>query len=136
LLGLYDHVNGRDGLSEARTALDEAQAVVDSRSLFYRVSEERLAGWRDNPTAYPFGYLWTSGNLYYWWRDEGKAVQGHWSPCYLNTLDFLDIATGEGPTPRISSTLKLLLTPVRMSFIVDCLVPPGEEPEYPPPGLR
>jgi hypothetical protein len=136
LLGLYDHVDGRDGLNEARVALDEAQKVVDSRSRYYRVSEQRLAGWRENPTAYPFGYLWTSGNLFYWWRDEGKAVQSQWSPCYLNPLDFLNIATGNGPTPRVSRMLKWLLKPVRMSFIVDCLVPPAEEPVYPPHGLR
>ena len=35
---------------------------------------ERIAGWRQNPTVYTYGYLWTVHSLFYWWRDLGKSL--------------------------------------------------------------
>jgi hypothetical protein len=44
--------------------------VVRERERFYRAPLQRIAGWRENPTVYGFGYLWTVHSLYYWWRDQ------------------------------------------------------------------
>jgi hypothetical protein len=147
LLGLYDHVAGRNylglatadadrSLINARIALDEALQVVASRESNYRVPIERVTSWRENPTAYPFGYLWTAHNLYYWWRDEGKAVHTPLMPCYLNILDFNKIVMGAATSPPAALSLKWSLVPSGFGFIADCLAPPVFEPTYPPAGLR
>ena len=50
-------------LGGARAALDAAAAVVARRERHYRVDAARVGGWRDTPTAYGFGYLWTVKTL-------------------------------------------------------------------------
>jgi hypothetical protein len=147
ILGLYSYVAGlywffgpsadaKAMLKDAREALDEGLQITASRQLFYRAPIRRLTGWRDNPTAYPFGYLWTVKNLFYWWRDEGKAVRSPLSPCYLNVLDLKGVATSETTDARIGSLLKSLLVPTGWSWIADCMTAPSSEPTYPPKGLR
>jgi hypothetical protein len=146
--GLYDYVHTRrrpdDGadlaaarLQEARDALDEARLVVDQREASYRVAPDLVAGWRRNPTAYDFGYLWTVRTLYYWWRDEGRAVQGVRTPCYLNIIDMLDVGFGDENLMALGRCLYDLgkrFPP--LAEITDCLADPETEPEMPPPGIR
>ena len=102
---LYDYVDGywdkeaawrADRLKTARSALDAAAIIVHRREAGYRVPADRIAGWRANPTAYHFGYLWSVRSLYYWWRDEGKAIDAPVSPCYLNVINPADVGFGEG----------------------------------------
>ena len=86
-------------LSRARAAIEAAAAVVARREAAYRVPPARVAGWRWNPTAYDFGYLWTPSSLLYWWRDYGIASRSSpeaRSPCYLNYQSAADIAVGGG----------------------------------------
>jgi len=148
LLGLYDYVDGLDllgnpsaaallRLADARAALDEAQQLVTQREQRYRVPADRIAGWRDNPTAYPFTYLWTVRSLHYWWRDEAKAVKAPISPCYLNIMNPADVAFGEGFAADAAGVIGDVLSFLGLgSFIGDCLAPPGAEPSYPPDGVR
>jgi hypothetical protein len=140
--GLYDYVDGYwdtakatrlARLATARKALDDAQAVVRTRETRYRVPAERIAGWRDSPTAYEYGYLWTVHSLHYWWRDEGKAVDAPLFPCYLNVINPVDVAFGEGlGTDAARFFGEVLSSDERRG----CLAEPSAEPSYPQDGLR
>ncbi len=143
--GLHDWVELRGGdpiarrarLDAARSALDAAAAVVARREAGYRVPADRIAGWGENPTAYEFGYLWTVRSLHYWWRDEGLAVDEPLSPSYLNIIDPLDVAIGEGVwTPIIRALRAVLGANAIAGPIADFLAAPAVEPVYPPNGLR
>jgi hypothetical protein len=138
VFGLYDYVDSDDRgrLSVARQSLDEAAKIVAAREGAYRVPADRIAGWRDNPTAYRYGYLWTARSLHYWWRDEGKAVDAPWSPAYLNTIDPLDVAFGEGLWIPLSELARRVGDRVGIGGVTDLLAAPAGEPSYPPPGLR
>ena len=140
--GLYDYVDGisllgsmnRPRLDAARAALDEAAMLVTKRESHYRVDADRIAGWAKNPTAYDFGYLWPTRRLYFWWRDEGKAVDAPIDPCYLNILDPLTVAFGEGYSDTLATGLGVLGNGVPSA----CLAAPSVEPIYPQSqaGLR
>lgn len=141
---LYDYVHARNGaptwalarLAEARAALDAAAALVAAREPHYRVEAERIAGWRPNPTAYEFTYLWTVRSLHFWWRDEGKAVDAPWSPAYLNVIDPLDVAFGEGFWLPLATLARDAGARLGAGGVTDLLDAPPQEPSYPPAGLR
>jgi hypothetical protein len=140
--GLYDYVDGYwdtartarlPRLAAARSALDAAKLVVDQREKHYRVPAERIAGWRSNPTAYEYGYLWSVRSLYYWWRDEGKAVDAPIFPCYLNVVNPVDVAFGEGIGADAARLFGSLLSSDQSR---GCLAEPASEPKFPQDGLR
>jgi hypothetical protein len=141
--GLYDYVTdtpagmGRSRLSDARAALDRAATVVQGREAHYRVPASRIASWRDNPTAYPYTYLWTAHSLYFWWRDEGKAVDAPLSPCYLNIVNPVQVGLGEG----LLYDATLVLQTISNAFpllggLSECLTAPTSEPTFPQDNLR
>ena len=144
--GLYDYVDGyfdldqgprRQRLADARAALDAAQAVVTRREAAYRVDPERIAGWRDGPTAYEYGYLWTVRRLFFWWRDEGKAVDAPVSPCYLNIINPADVGFGEGLLVDAARVLRNVSEDVPgLGSLTECLAETRAEPTLPPDGLR
>ena len=124
-------------LGAARAALDQALVIAKAREANYRVDPERIAGWGDNPTAYRFGYLWTVRDLYYWWRDEGKAVEAPINPCYLNIISPIDIGFGEGTLYDATMILGEVADGVPgLGSLAECAAAPASEPELPPPGLR
>jgi hypothetical protein len=140
--GLYDYVAGpsdqaRARLQTARDALDAAAAVVVDREKHYRVPADRIAGWGSavgsNPTAYGFGYLWFARSLYFWWRDEGKAVDAPVDPCYLNAMNPVDIGLGEGLAQDAAQTIQSI---VGASGVAACLAAPTAEPSFPQNDLR
>ena len=140
--GLYDYVDRILDLSStkrnarlavARKALDDAAAVVAAREARYRVPLARIAGWRANPTAYDFGYLWTVHALHYWWRDEGKAVDAPLFPCYMNIIDPVDVAVGEGIGTDAARWIGSFLSSDQQR---GCLAEPSSEPRYPQDELR
>jgi len=140
--GLYDYVDGyfdtpmdkrRERLSAARKALDDAAVIALAREKRYRVPAERIAAWRDNPTAYEYGYLWTVRSLHFWWRDEGKAVDAPLFPCYLNTINPVDVAFGEGLGTDAARWMGDFLSSDQQR---GCLAEPTAEPSYPQDGLR
>jgi hypothetical protein len=143
IFGLYDYVanqpRGRraERLADARAALDEAAVIVAARERAYRVPAERIAGWRNNPTAYEFTYLWTARSLYFWWRDEGKAVDVPRSPCYLNIINPGDVALGEGLVVDAARFIRDLSASVTfLEGIAECLAETRREPTFPQDGLR
>lgn len=142
--GLYDYAHGLGQarpwrlarLADARAALDAAAAIVRLREAAYRVPADRIAAWRPNPTAYDFGYLWTARTLFFWWRDEGKAVDRPWSPAYQNIIDPLDMAFGEGFWLPLTQAARTFGQRNGLAAVTDLLAPPPSEPTLPPPGLR
>ena len=143
--GLYDYVDmfwdfdetaRLARLQTARDALDEAQLIVLEREKHYRVSADRIAGWRDNPTAYEYTYLWTARTLFYWWRDEGKAVDAPVSPCYLNVINPVDVGFGEGVGVDATEVLQDVADFAGLDSVGECLAPPDAEPTFPQDDLR
>lgn len=122
-------------LGEAETALDDAQDIVNHRETLYRVPADRIAGWRSGPTAYEWAYLWSVRSLHFWWRDQGKAVLAPASPCYLNVIDPVDVAFGEGIWTSLAEGAQELGDQIGLDAIADCLDAPDTEPPYPPSGL-
>jgi hypothetical protein len=141
--GLYDYVFRSNmpkqwrmvRLEAARRALDSALVVVRRRERSYRVDPERIAGWRYNPTSYQFGYLWTVRTLWYWWRDEGKAVDQPLRPGYMNILDTVDVALGEGMVNDIARFLRALGDLIGPGLF-EGFGAPTKEPTIPPYNLR
>lgn len=140
--GLYDYVDGffdappaerMARLGVARTALDDAKVVVAGREKRYRVPADRIAGWRKNPTAYPYGFLWTARTLHFWWRDEGKAIDHPASPCYMNILNPVDVAFGEGIGTDAARVVGDFLSGDDSR---GCLAEPASEPTFPQDNLR
>ena len=140
--GLYDYVDGyfdsdqaprKLRLATARKALDDALPIVAAREKRYRVPADRIAAWRDNPTAYEFTYLWSVRSLYFWWRDEGKAVDAPLFPCYQNVINPVDIAIGEGTGTDTARVFGDLLSSDESR---GCLAEPSAEPKFPQEGLR
>lgn len=133
-----DRNAARESLGSARAALDRARQLADERERHYRADPQRIAGWGYNPTAYRYGYLWTVRSLYFWWRDEAKAVDRPLSPGYLNFKDPVDIANGEGEWRLAGIDLRRLRDWVGGSnaLLREILFGPIDEPRLPPAGLR
>lgn len=140
--GLYRYVDGYfdtpmserlPHLQSARAALDAAAVVVAGREPQYRVPAARIASWRPNPTAYAFNYLWTVHSTFFWWRDEGKAVDAPLFPCYLNIINPVDIAFGEGFGTDAARFIGDFLSDDQQR---GCLAEPGAAPTFPHEGLR
>ena len=120
----------------ARSVLRRAAALVARREAQYVVDVSRIGGWRTNPTAYPFGYLWTVHSLYYWWRDLGQAERGSpsaaLSPCYLNFEFPYDVVLGGGR--KLSSWLREYVrshVKVVGKALGECFAPPEHEYVFP-----
>ena len=128
-------------LHQARQALDQALLLVTEREAHYRTDPERIAGWHYNPTAYHFGYLWSVRTLHYWWRDEGKAVDRPLNPGYLNIMDPVDLANGEGDWVEFGINLTRLrhwlsLLSSNQSWFNTLMFEPDSAYHYPQDDLR
>lgn len=145
--GLYAYVDAEEHessyesarvhLEDARTALDEAIVVAAHREKHYRVPAERIAAWRDNPTVYPFTYLWTVRSLFYWQRDETQAATGSRNPCLYNIIDPIDVVHDDdwvsAWTGRVGGAMGWV--PV-LSGIAECMRAPASEPDFLPVSWR
>lgn len=128
-------------LNRARHALDRALAITAQRESHYRTDPERIASWHYNPTAYHFGYLWSVRTLHYWWRDEGMVVDRPRNPGYLNIMDPVDLANGEGDWVEFGVNLSQLrhwisLLSSDRSWFNSLLFEPNPEYHYPQYDLR
>lgn len=141
--GLYDYVFRwddpvswrRERLEAAREALDAAMPIAAKREALYRVEPHRIAGWHYNPTSYGFGYLWTVRTLWYWWRDEGKAVDQPFRPGYMNIANPIDQALGEGDLLELTKQLRRLGDLI-FPGLLEITAAPDAEPTVPPYNLR
>ena len=50
-------------LLAGREHLRKAEEVMGARMVGLRVPEKRIAGWRQNPTVYNYGYIWAAKSL-------------------------------------------------------------------------
>ncbi|MCA9773704.1 MAG: hypothetical protein KC466_14905, partial [Myxococcales bacterium] len=92
-----------DGETNAQAAFDAAQAfrreaegVVALQEADYRWPAERIARWRENPTSYEFGYLYTTSDCYYWRREELQAIDANECICLGNITNLIANLFGEG----------------------------------------
>ena len=109
--------------------------IAAKREALYRVEPDRIAGWHYNPTAYGFGYLWTVSNLWYWWRDEGKAVDQPFRPGYMNIANPIDQSLGEGDLLELTKQLRRLGDLI-FPGLLEIAAAPDAEPTVPPYDLR
>lgn len=137
--GLYDYADGywtqsdserAPYLADARAALDEAALLVAAREPRYRVPADRIAQWRENPTAYEFTYLWTVRSLYFWWRDEHKAVDTPVSPCTYNIINPADVSLGEGGLVDAARVLREVTDGGLLDGVGECLAEPTDPPVF------
>lgn len=125
--------------TQSRDVIHTAAAIVAEREKHYRVGWQRIAGWRDNPTVYRYGYLWSVHSLYYWWRDQGIAeagsLQSAYSPCYLNRMDVSEVAIGWGKyTSRFLRSVVNKYSPFALGFpleLFNCFASPPREYQFP-----
>lgn len=121
-------------LQMANQAISAAQITIANRESYYRVPVERIAGWRKNPTAYGYGYLWTVHSAYYFWRDYSQATNSSIStksPCFMNIITPIDIAFGPGKLLNISLQLGDWLDSHGLTSLSNCTAAPSSEPVYP-----
>ncbi len=119
-------------LGRAQAVLDRGLDVSARREANYRVDAERIAAWRENPTAYPFTYLWSARSLFYWWRDEGLFTHMDPNPCYMNVIDPIDIALGEESWMTAADVAALVFERIPgLGEITDCMsVDESIEPDF------
>ncbi|MCC7112259.1 MAG: hypothetical protein IT382_23395, partial [Deltaproteobacteria bacterium] len=96
----------------------------------YRVPADRIAQWRENPTAYEFTYLWTVRSLYFWWRDEHKAVDTPVSPCTYNIINPADVSLGEGGLVDAARVLREVTDGGLLDGVGECLAEPTDPPVF------
>jgi hypothetical protein len=106
----------------SKQTMREARRVVNEAELLYRVEPNRIAGWRPNPTAYRFGYLWTVRSLYYWRRDHERIVGQIRSACFRNIVNPLELAFGVSTyAPNLSPIKRLTEMLIGREVLDECL---------------
>eukprot|EP00818_Percolomonas_sp_WS_P000170 CAMPEP_0117447544 /NCGR_PEP_ID=MMETSP0759-20121206/6932_1 /TAXON_ID=63605 /ORGANISM="Percolomonas cosmopolitus, Strain WS" /LENGTH=773 /DNA_ID=CAMNT_0005239887 /DNA_START=24 /DNA_END=2341 /DNA_ORIENTATION=+ len=100
--------------------MTQARKVMDQRVAQFHA--KNIGAWAQNPTAYPFYYLYQAKTLYFWWRDIAQAVFDVKSPCYLNLINPVDVSLGEGFLSEFVSMLREFLDKMQKAeWIADCL---------------
>ena len=72
-------------------------------------------------------------SLYYFGRDEGKAIDAPLFPCYLNIINPVDVAFGEGMGTDAARFFGSVLSTDQQR---GCLAEPSSEPTFPQDNLR
>lgn len=74
-------------LALAQQVRQEALVLVVQRETRYRYPVELLARQRTSLTAYPFGYLYPTSQLFFWKREEEQARHERFDPLFMNLWD-------------------------------------------------
>jgi hypothetical protein len=74
-------------LASARLVRYKALDLVRQQETGYRYQLPLLTGQRDSMTAYPFGYLYPAGRLFFWEREEEQVKSGRYDPLFMNLWD-------------------------------------------------
>lgn len=124
-----------EALEDSLEAIYQATEIVQRRESNYRVPVDRIASWRENPTVYNFGYLWTTHSLFYWWRDHAIVQQPSLmskSVCYLNRMNPIMIAVGPGFLQDFASTIRELFGDIPiLNLLAQCAAQPKREMHFP-----
>jgi hypothetical protein len=83
-------------LQDAAKVRREAEAIVHSQEAIYRYPIDLIARSRNSLTAYEFGYLYPTSNLFFWWREEEQIRNNRFDAFYLNIWDFKRITGIDG----------------------------------------
>jgi hypothetical protein len=62
--------------------------LVTGQEGIYRYPVQRIARRHGSMTAYPFGYLYTVSNLYFWEREEEQVRRERFDALFMNLWDF------------------------------------------------
>lgn len=145
----FDNATRASRLASALQLTRQGAEVAARRAVAYRVDRRRIASWREGPTAYAYGYLWTSATGYYLWRDfaeaartvfppaKGQVLQRE-SPCFMNIISPADVGFGDTWLEDLAVVLRELADLSGEDWaqaIGDCLHAPLAEPPVPPPGV-
>jgi len=127
-------------LRRGRVYLTETESIMQRLVDTFRVPVDRISAWRQGPTVYPFGYVWSARTLYYFWRDQGiveaKTTMAAYSPCYLNRQEPIELSFGWMKVVEQMIRLKMKKdtkndTTSATSLLADCLAPPLREFKFP-----
>ncbi len=83
----HDKTGSAKLLADARQVRYKALALVRQQESGYRYPLALLTGRRESMTAYPFGYLYPAGRLFFWEREEQQVEQGRFDPLFMNLWD-------------------------------------------------
>jgi hypothetical protein len=80
-----DDVSAESNLNEAKLvrekALEQMQEFIKNHNHY---PESFIYQEKDNPTAYPYGYLWPSAKLHFWEREELQVKNYKTNPFFMN----------------------------------------------------
>jgi hypothetical protein len=108
--------------------LVDAGNIMNVRKEAFFVSPKIIASWRENPTAYPFTYLWSATTLHFWKRDYRKVIKQNSSPCLLNIINPVDIALGQGILQNGAKSLRNWFQGTPFTYATDCFAAPDTDP--------
>jgi hypothetical protein len=74
-------------LTNARLVRYKALDLIKQQESGYRYPLLLVARKRDSMTAYPFGYLYPAGRLFFWEREEKQIAYGRFDPLFMNLWD-------------------------------------------------
>lgn len=74
-------------LDGARLVRSQALELVRQQESGYRYPLALLSSRRESISAYPFGYLYPAGRLFFWEREELQVQQGRFDPFFMNLWD-------------------------------------------------
>jgi hypothetical protein len=83
----HDKNSSTQWLTSARLIRYKALALVKQQESGYRYPLALLTSRRDSMTAYPFGYLYPAGRLFFWEREEEQVAHGRFDPLFMNLWD-------------------------------------------------
>jgi len=136
--GIYAAAAGaavEEGLETSRSSIAAGLALVAELNL-----SPQMTGWTGTPapTSYPFGYLWSAANLFFWRRDHQIVARGVREACYLNLYDPVEIglpaSSYKGGLKRLARFLGAWMSfwPYLHSYSGCLSGPAGAEPELDP----
>jgi hypothetical protein len=82
-----DHSHSAALLARARLVRQQAQAIVRQQESIYRYPVDLVARRRVSMTAYPFGYLYPAGRLFFWEREEEQVEHERFDALFMNLWD-------------------------------------------------
>jgi hypothetical protein len=84
-------ISVQEYLAQAEAIRQEAIEQVRGMEQTYRYPIADIAGRHPSYTAYNFGYLWTTHDLFFWEREIVQTRRGRWSPLARNIWDAFKI---------------------------------------------
>ena len=78
----------KEWLAAAQIVRLEALKPVRGQESLYRYPVALIARERASLTAYPFGYLYPAGVLFFWEREEEQIRQERFDAFFMNLWDF------------------------------------------------